>query len=112
MAREKYDRVMKFQPISADGVRSPESAALSDEEFGKHVGTLKGWVLDEIGRVYEKSRAGAPLLIAGSLSELGRVLRMLPAPAVSAARDRSSIFWTRIPDAAELQRLAKGSLSR
>jgi hypothetical protein len=103
---------MNLVPINAEGVRSPESAALSDEEFGKHVGMLKGWVLDENGRVYEENRAGSPLLIAGSLSELGRLLRMLPEPAVSAGRGRSSIFWTRIPEAAQLQHLSKGSPPR
>ena len=103
---------MKLLPISADGARSVDSAALSDEEFGRHVGLLKGWFLDEGGRVYEKSGAGAPLLVAGSLSELGRLLRMLPNPAVSAGRDRSHVFWTRIPDVAELQRRSKGLSSR
>jgi hypothetical protein len=46
---------MKLLPIDAVGVRSPESASLSDEEFGKHVGAMKGWFLDESGGVYEKA---------------------------------------------------------
>lgn len=101
---------MKLLPIDAAGVRLPESASLSDEEFGKHIGMLKGWFLDEGGCVYEKSSSGGePQLVAGSLSELGRLLRMLPEPAVSAGRERSTIFWTRIPDAEELQRLSRGS---
>jgi hypothetical protein len=100
---------MKLLPIDAAGVRRPESASLSDEEFGKHVGMLKGWFLDERGCVYEKSSwGGEPQPVARSLSELGLLLRMLPEPAVSAGRDRSVIFWTRIPEAAKLQRLSRG----
>jgi hypothetical protein len=100
---------MKLLPIDAAGVRSPESASLSDEEFGRHVGAMKGWFLDEDGRVFEKgSPAAMPRFIAGSLRELGRVVGMLREPAVGAGRDRSSIYWTRIPEAVELERLSRG----
>jgi hypothetical protein len=104
---------MKLLPIDAVGVRSPESASLSDEEFGKHVGAMKGWFLDESGGVYEKgSSAETPQLVARSLRELGRVLHMLREPAVIAGRDRSFIYWTRIPQAVELERLSRSLSSR
>lgn len=69
---------------------------------------LKGWFLGEDGGVYEQEHPfDVPQRIAGSLSELGRLLGRLPDPAVRAGKSESSIYWTRIPDVAELQRLSR-----